>query len=247
MDIALLSELITEQHPPTSAVIMAGGRGSRMRPLTDDIPKPMLPVGDRPLLESILDQLRKARINHINLITHYKKEVISNHFGNGAGFGVEIQYVEEDQPLGTAGGLSLLEASDGPLLVINGDIFTEVNFQAMMDFHRENKADMTVAVKNQEFSLPYGVVETDGVRITSISEKPVVRHFINAGIYLLNPELCRQIPAGQPYDMTELIALLIKDGRTVVSFPVHEYWLDIGQQSDYQRVQDYVRQRNLDA
>ena len=158
-------------------------------------------------------------------------------FGDGTGFGVDIRYVEEEQPLGTAGGLGLLEVSNQPLLVINGDILTKVDFRAMMDFHRDNNADMSVAVKEQEVSLPYGVVETDGLRITGISEKPILRHFINAGIYLLNPELCGHIPAGQRYDMTDLIASLLKDGRRVVSFPVHEYWLDIGQHEDYVQAQ----------
>jgi len=236
-----VDDFVPRQDLPVQPVIMAGGLGLRLRPLTDDVPKPMLPVGGRPLLESILEQLCDAGVNRINLITNYKKEVISGHFGDGAGFGVDIQYVEEDQPLGTAGGLGLLETSGKPLLVVNGDVFTKVDFRAMVDFHRDNDAEMTVAVKEQEFSLPFGVVETDGLRITGISEKPVIRYFINAGIYLLDPELCSRIPAGQPYDMTDLVALLINEGRQVVSFPVHEYWRDIGQAEDYRQAQEDFR------
>ena len=235
VDVALLSDLVKEYELPLTAVVMAGGYGTRLRPLTEELPKPMLPVGDRPLLELIIEQLRQAGIRRVNLTTHYKGELIARHFGDGRDFGVEIHYVEEDQPLGTAGALSLLEASDEPLLVINGDILTRVDFRAMLDFHREQQADMTVAVRQYEFYVPYGVVESDGVAITGISEKPVVRHFINAGIYLLNPEVCLFIPNDQTYDMPDLISRLVAEGRRVVSFPVREYWLDIGQVEDYQK------------
>ena len=217
------------------AVVMAGGFGTRLRPLTEDLPKPMLPVGDRPLLEHIIEQLRESGIHQVNLTTHYKGEAITQHFGEGENFGVQIQYVEETRPLGTAGALNLLKNPDEPLLVINGDILTKVNFRSMMDFHQENHADMTVAVREQEFQIPYGVVETNGVEIAHIQEKPVLRHFISAGIYLLDPTVCQAIPQDSPYDMPSLIADLIARNRRVVSFPIHEYWLDIGQLKDYQK------------
>jgi len=235
VDMALLSDLVKEYELPLTAVVMAGGYGTRLRPLTEELPKPMLPVGDRPLLELIIDQLRQAGIRRVNLSTHYKGEIIAGHFGDGRDFGVEIRYVREDQPLGTAGALGLLDTSDEPLLVINGDILTRVDFRAMLDFHREQRADMTVAVRQHEFRVPYGVIETDGVTITGISEKPMVRHFINAGIYLLNPEVCRFIPNGQSYDMSDLISRLVAEGCCVISFPIREYWLDIGQVKDYQK------------
>ena len=235
VEIALLTELLREYELPVTAVVMAGGYGTRLRPLTEELPKTMLPVGDRPLLELIIEQLSQAGIRRVSLTTHYKKDIIAQHFGNGYDFGVEIQYVEEDHPLGTAGALSLLNASEGPLLVVNGDILTRVDYRAMLDFHQGYGAEMTVAVREHEFLIPFGVVETDGVVITGISEKPVVRRFINAGIYLLNPEVCRDIPTGQTYDMPDLIARLVVEGRRVVGFPVHEYWLDIGQAEDYQR------------
>ncbi len=235
VDLALLGELIKEYDLPLRAVVMAGGYGTRLRPLTEKLPKPMLPVGDRPVLEVIIEQLRQAGIRRLSLTTHYKRELIAQHFGDGRDFGIEIRYVEEDRPLGTAGALSLLEASSDPLLVINGDILTRVDFRAMLDFHREQHADMTVAVRQYEFRVPYGVIETEGVAITGISEKPVVRHFINAGIYLLSPEICGFIPNGQPYDMPDLIGRMVAENKRVVSFPIREYWLDIGQVPDYEK------------
>ena len=232
-----MDEFVAEQGPRLQAVIMAGGVGSRLRPLTEEVPKSMLPVGDRPLMELIIEQLRQAGIRQVHLTTHYKRDLISQHFGDGRDFGVEIRYLEEEQPLGTAGALSRLDGTAEPLLVINGDILTQVNFRAMLDFHREHGAEMTVAVRQYEFTVPYGVVETDGVVVTGISEKPVTQHLISAGIYLLEPEVCRHIPAAQPYDMPDLIAHLLQQGRKVVSFPVREYWLDIGEHADYQQAQ----------
>ncbi len=230
-----LRELLPNDALPLQAVIMAGGFGSRMRPLTDTIPKAMLPIGEKPLLELVLQQLKEAGIREVNVATHYKEELIRQHFGTGDDFGVDIRYVNEDQPLGTAGALSLLAPSDKPLLVINGDILTHVDFHAMLHFHQEHKADMTVAVRQQEIQVPYGVVETDGVVITGVEEKPLVRHFINAGIYLLNPDLCGFIPQGQLYNMTDLIHRLLAEGRRLVSFPIREYWLDIGHMENYQK------------
>jgi dTDP-glucose pyrophosphorylase len=235
VDLLLRRDLVTEDQLALSAVIMAGGFGTRLRPLTEELPKPMLPLGGRPLMERIIEQLRQAGIRRVNVSTHYRSDEIIEHFGDGQAFGVEIKYVTEDCPLGTAGALGLMEIPNEPLLVINGDILTRVDFRAMLDFHREQLADMTVAVRQHEFRVPYGVVETDGVTITGISEKPVMRHFINAGVYLLNPEVCQFIPNGQPYDMPDLISRLVTEGRRVVSFPVREYWLDIGQVKDYQK------------
>ena len=237
LEISLLSDLIQNQQLPVTAVVMAGGRGSRLRPLTENLPQPMLPVAGRPVMELIIEQLKKAGIRRVNLTTHFKSKVIHDHFGDGRSFGVDIDYVEEDQPLGTAGSLSLLQESDDPLLVINGDILTKVDFRAMVDFHHEHEAEMTVAVRPHEVQIPYGVVETDGAIITGITEKPTIRNFINAGIYLLNPNVCRLVPAGEKYDMPDLIQRLINEGRRVASFPVHEYWLDIGQINDYEQAQ----------
>jgi dTDP-glucose pyrophosphorylase/CBS domain-containing protein len=231
--IAFLVDLAKEYESPLRAVVMAGGFGTRLRPLTEQIPKPMLPVGDQPLLEIIVKGLRDAGIRQVNVTTHYKAELITDHFKNGEDFGVDIRYVNEDQPLGTAGALSLLEESDEPLLVINGDILTRVDFKAMLNFHRECNADLTVGVRQYEFRVPYGVIETEGVSVKAISEKPVLRQFINAGIYLLDPGVRCFIPKGKHYDVPDLIDRLLQENRPVVCFPIREYWLDIGKSEHY--------------
>lgn len=237
-----LDDLLSPQDLPLQAMVMAGGLGKRLHPLTEETPKPMLPVGERPLMELIIQQLRDVGIKRVNVSTYHKPEKISGHFGDGHEFGVDIRYVHENQPLGTAGALRLLDRESSELLlVINGDILTGVDFRAMVEFHREHRADLTVAVRQYEFKVPYGVVETDGVTITGISEKPVFRSFINAGIYLLKSEVCRYIPSGQSYEMPDVVQLLVKEGRPVVGFPVHEYWLDIGQIGDYQKAQEDLK------
>ena len=240
-----LDELLPRAALPLQAIVMAGGYGTRLQPLTENLPKPMLPVGNKPLLELVIEQLRGAGIRRVNIATHYKSDIITEHFGDGREFGVEIQYVEEHRPLGTAGALGLLEVSNEPLLVINGDILTRVDFRAMLDFHREHQADMTVAVKRHEVEIPYGVVETNGVQVISLLEKPVLRHFINAGIYLLNPGVCQHVPNGESCDMPDVIRKLIAQGQRVISFPVREYWLDIGQTQDYKQAVTDVENRKF--
>lgn len=240
-DLVLLSELVKDVEPPMRAIVMAGGYGKRLQRLTKEMPKPMLPVGDRPLLERLIEQLREVGITRVNLVTHYKADVIAKHFGDGSNFGVTIQYVEEDQPLGTAGGLSRVEVSHEPLLIVNGDILTSVDFRAMLHFHREHAGDMTVAVQAQDLQVPYGVIETDGVLVTGVTEKPVVRCWINAGIYLLNPEMCRYVPANESFDMPDLIRRLMAEGKRVVSFPIREYWKDIGHPEAYEQAKGDVR------
>ncbi len=230
---------------PVQAVVMAGGKGTRLRPLTEDVPKPMLPVGERPLLELIIGQLRDAGIHKVNITTHYKAEQIVDHFGNGSDFGVNLNYVSEDQPLGTAGALSLIEAPTEPLLVINGDILTGVDFQAIVAYHQEHDADMTVAVRKYDLQVPYGVVECDGPDIRTLSEKPVLNFLVNAGIYLLQPNLAELIPNGEYLDMNELITKLLAKGKRLVSYPIIEYWLDIGQLDDYERAQKDLEKGKL--
>ena len=237
VDIALLQDLIKEYEVPLKAVIMAGGFGTRLRPLTDDLPKPMLPIGDKPVLELIVSQLQDAGISKVQLTTHYKPEVIKQHFGDGTKFGVEIQYLNEDQPLGTAGALASVAVSEEPMLVLNGDVLTQVDFRAMVAFHREHGAELTVGVRRYEFQVPYGVIQCDGPQVRGIEEKPTLNFFVNAGIYLLEPSAHRSIPAAQKFDMTDLIEKLKMEGRSVVAFPVIEYWMDIGQHSDYKQAQ----------
>ena len=232
-DLALLSDL-TADGPVARAVVMAGGAGTRLRPLTDDLPKPMLPMGDRPIMEHIVRQLREAGIQRLAVTTHYKPEAIVSHFGSGERFGMDIEYLPEDEPLGTAGAIGRMEG-DAPILVINGDIVTRLDFRQLVAYHQDEHADMTVGVRVLDLRVEYGVVETDGNVVLAVNEKPRLRLLVNAGIYFLEPAVRSFIPAGRRYDMTELIARLIAEGRRVISFPIHEYWLDVGRPGDYRR------------
>ncbi len=232
--LALLDELIDVEGPPLRAVVMAGGFGTRLAELTHEIPKPMLPVGDRPLLERIIEQLRDAGIRSVNLTTHYRADAIVGHFGDGSEFGVRIEYVPEERPLGTAGALGSLVA-DEPVLVMNGDILTRIDFRALRSFHEEHRADMTVAVRPYEVRVPFGVVEVEGERVARLSEKPAVRGLVNAGIYLVGPPVIALVHAGEVLDMPVLIERAVAAGRNVVAFPMREYWLDIGRVEDYER------------
>jgi len=240
-DFLLRRDLVVESRPELSAVIMAGGLGKRLLPLTEHVPKPMLPVGNRPLLERTIKQLRRSGIRDVSMTTHYLQDSIVQHFGDGEEYGVRISYANEDQPLGTAGGLKLIERPAGPFVVINGDILTGVSFEKMLEYHREHEAEITVGVRRYVIDVPFGVVECEDVRITALREKPSLTLFINAGIYLLEPTACDSIPDGEYFDMTDLIKRLLDDGRTVVSFPIIEYWLDIGRPEDYRQAQEDLR------
>jgi dTDP-glucose pyrophosphorylase len=241
VDLVMLNDLVPTQALPLQAMIMAGGLGTRLLPLTENVPKSMLSVGDRPLMEHIVRQLRDVGIRHVNVATHYKPEKIIEHFGDGRAFGVELNYVNEDQPLGTGGALGLMPLPSEPLLVINGDILTEVDFRAMLEFHQEYGAEMTVAVRRFEMQVPYGVVECDGSRVQRLSEKPKVGFLVNAGIYLLEPTVFQLMPNGHHFNMTDLIQWLLDTDRTIVTFPIREYWLDIGQHVDYAQAQEDVK------
>lgn len=236
-----LDDLLPDRVLPLQAVIMAGGFGTRLRPLTEDLPKPMLPLGDRPLMELIVRQLGDTGIRRVNVTTHFMPEKIKEHFGDGRRFGVELNYVTEDRPLGTAGALGLMSEPEEPLLVINGDILTRVNFRSMHLFHREHGAALTVAVRKYDMNVPYGVVESDGAFVRGLVEKPLLSFYVNAGIYLLEPRVRRYISDGERLNMTDLIQRLLDDNQPVVSFPVLEYWLDIGSSVDYERAQEDVR------
>jgi dTDP-glucose pyrophosphorylase len=237
----LRKDLLAEEDMHVSAVIMAGGFGTRLRPLTESIPKPMLPIGNRPLLERTIKQLKSSGVREVNMTTHYLSDAIVEHFGDGSEFGVEINYCQETNPLGTAGGLRLVKNRKDTLLVMNGDILTGLPLHEFIAYHKHNRADMTVGLRKYEFKVPYGVVKSDGFRITSLQEKPLMEFFINAGTYLVSPAACEAIPEGRRFDMTDLIQALIDAGRTVVGFPIREYWLDIGRHEDYQQAQEDFR------
>jgi dTDP-glucose pyrophosphorylase/CBS domain-containing protein len=240
VEFLLRKDLVPDVRLDLSAVIMAGGYGKRLLPLTESVPKPMLPVGDRPLLELIIQQLRRSGIRDVNLTTHYLPESIVTHFGDGGGFGVRLNYLKEDHPMGTAGGLKQMKRPGDPFLVINGDILTGVPFQEMLSYHRKHRAMITVGVRRYDMQVPFGVVECEGVRITRLQEKPSLSFFINAGTYLLEPSAWDYIPEGRPFDMTDLIQTLIDADQPVASFPIMEYWLDVGRHEDYQKAQEDV-------
>lgn len=245
VDLVTIDELVPDQALSLQAVIMAGGFGTRLRPLTDTLPKPMLPVGGRPLIEHIVEQLRQVGLQQVNITTNYLADKIINHFGDGRDFGIEVNYVDEGRPLGTAGALGLMKAPQQPLLVINGDILTQVDFRAMLAYHNEHQAMLTVGVRKYEVNVPYGVVESQDVLVTGLVEKPTYSLFVNAGIYLLEPAAHQYIPVGEHFNMTDLIQQLLDQGQPVVSFPIHEYWLDIGQPADYVKAEEDIKMGKL--
>jgi NDP-sugar pyrophosphorylase family protein len=214
------------------AVVMAGGFGTRLHPLTSQTPKPMLTMGDRPLMAITIEQLRDAGIRQVQVATHHLADEITSYFGDGSSFGVELSYINEERPLGTAGGLGAISGAE-TILVVNGDILTQVNYRAMLAYHREHDAVLTVGVRQYDVDVPYGVVECEGPKVRRLAEKPKLNFFVNAGIYLIEPDARRCIPPGQRLDMTDLITRLVEDQRTVISFPIREYWLDIGRPDDY--------------
>jgi dTDP-glucose pyrophosphorylase/CBS domain-containing protein len=237
IDVVTLQELLPQPATPIQAVIMAGGFGRRLLPYTEDLPKPMLHVDGRPLLERIVERLRDSGISQINVTTHFKPEKIVEHFGDGQEFGVDISYVNEDRPLGTGGALGLLPKPQDTTLVINGDVLTQVDFRTMLMYHRQHDADMTVAVSQYGLAVPFGVVECEGPRICRLQEKPQLNVLVNAGIYLLEPTVYDFVDNGEPLQMTDLITRLLDSGRAVVSFPIFEQWIDIGRHDDYARAQ----------
>ena len=218
------------------AVIMAGGEGTRLRPLTDNIPKPMVDIGGVPLLERQLLRLAKAGVRRVYLSVNYLGHVIEAHFGNGAGLGIEIQYLREDRKLGTAGALSLLpERPSRPIVVMNGDVLTTSDFGSLSAFHAAHGAEVTVAAVDYRISIPFGVIHTQGAYATALAEKPSQRFLCNAGIYAVSPPALARVPAQQLFNMTDLIEACLAHGRRVAVFPVHEYWSDIGTPADLER------------
>ena len=236
VDMVALDDMIAPDVD-MEAVVMAGGAGSRLQPLTNTLPKPMLPVGNRPIMERIITQLSQSGIRRVHVTTHYLEEKIIQHFGDGKKFNIDMHYLSEEDQRGTAGGLALMAQQDSPLLVINGDILTELDFRSMLNFHREHQASLTVAVRQYEHQIPYGVIAKEGIHIKAILEKPIKKYFVNAGVYLLEPSVQKMIPQDQHFNMTDLIELLIAEGQPVLNFPIWEYWRDIGHLSDYEQAQ----------
>lgn len=218
-------------------VLMLGGQGTRLLPLTQETPKPMLSVGDRPLLETIVGTFAAQGFRHFYFCVNYMADVIERHFGDGSRFGVSISYLHERTRMGTAGALSLLpeDRPRGPLIVMNGDILTDSSFRHLVAFHRQTRAAATMCVREYEQQVPYGIVQTSGTTLQSIVEKPSQTYFVNAGIYVLDPDVPDLVPRGQAFDMPQLFEALKAQGRESAVFPIREYWLDIGRHEDLER------------
>ncbi|MDX1811592.1 MAG: nucleotidyltransferase family protein [Gammaproteobacteria bacterium] len=231
----------TYQNP---VILMAGGLGMRLRPLTDKCPKPLLKVGDKPLLDTILTNLAEQGFVNFYLSVNYKSEMLKDYFGDGKDWGVNIQYLEESSPLGTAGSLRLLQSSgDLPMIVVNGDVLTKVNYLQLLDFHHRHAFAATMCVKQYEHQIPYGVIEVDSARLVDVKEKPVFSYFINAGIYVVNPDLVSHIPDNKRFDMTDLFSMINEQSMEAGVFPIREYWIDIGRTEEYRQANfDYYRE-----
>jgi len=219
----------------TPVVIFAGGYGKRLRPLTAQTPKPMLEIGGRPLLELLLSRLATQGFYDFYLAVHYKSEVIREHIGDGSRLGICVHYVEEPEPLGTVGAIRMImDKFKEPVLIINGDLLTSVNFHHLLEFHRLGGQPLTIALKSFSYQIPYGVVKLEGKNVVDIEEKPSQSSFISTGMYVINPELFNLIPGETQADMPDLIRSVIAKGHRVAGFPIHEYWADIGNQQDYE-------------
>lgn len=220
---------------PNKVVIMAGGLGSRLGSLTEHTPKSMLSVGNKPLLSSIISHCYEYGFSQIYLCVNYKADVIKSYFQDGSQFGVSITYVEENQRMGTAGAISLIEDDfDDPFIVLNADILTTINLDMLLKHHEKMRADATMCVKEVEYQLPYGVVATNAEQVIALEEKPVQKTLINAGIYVLNPAMIQLIPKQTYFDMTQLFEQALNGGMKVAAYTINEYWLDIGRLSDYE-------------
>ncbi|MDD4975466.1 MAG: nucleotidyltransferase family protein [Bacteriovorax sp.] len=243
MGLETIDELMAPKKRENIVVLMAGGLGSRLGPLTEDCPKPMLKIGGRPILETILLNFIEHGFMKFYISLNYKPEVITEYFGDGSQWGVEISYLHEDKKLGTAGALSLIpKKPTQALLVMNGDLLTKINFSHLLDSHLKNHAKGTMCVREYDFQVPYGVVKIDNNRIIGIDEKPLQRFFVNAGIYVLEPEVLDMIPADSNFDMPTLFEKMIEEKQNTSVFPIREYWLDIGQMADFDRAKgDFVK------
>jgi dTDP-glucose pyrophosphorylase/predicted transcriptional regulator len=227
-------ELLNIQERNNIVVLMAGGLGTRLGELTKDCPKPLLRVGNKPVLETILENCKEYAFKRFYISINYKADMVKEYFGDGSRWGVEIHYLEETDRLGTAGALALLpETPTLPVLVMNADVLTKINFKHLMEFHEEHKSVATMCVREYEFQVPFGVVELDNHRLKNILEKPTHQFFVNAGIYVLNPEAVSIVPKNEYFDMPALFDKLFETQVETAAFPIWEYWLDIGRKADF--------------
>ena len=235
---------VTGENP---VLLMAGGFGKRMLPLTELLPKPLLKIAGKPLLEEIIEQFVEAGYQSLFISVHYKAEMLIDYIGDGQKWGISIDYLKEERALGTAGALGLLP-KDLPnlrVIVMNADVVTNVDFSQLIAFHKEVVGDVTMCVRQYDMEVPYGVVEANQHRVEKITEKPTHRFFVNAGIYVLEPDVISSIEIERPLDMPDLIRQLIDNGKQVSQFPIHEYWLDIGMMHHFKQAQIDLAENNL--
>ena len=234
----ILDELIASENKVNKVILMVGGLGTRLRPLTENTPKPMLPVGDKPILQTIVEKFVSYGFVNIVMCIGYKSHIIQDFFEDGSRVGANIEYILENERMGTAGALSLLSQSQipsEPFFVMNGDLLTNVNFEHFLNFHIQNNAKATMGVREYDFQVPYGVVNLEDGKIKSIIEKPAHSFFVSAGIYMLNSECINLMPKDEFYDMPTLFDKLIQMNENTISFPIREYWLDIGRMDEYEK------------
>ena len=238
VDIKLLDELLKPKEYENRVILMVGGLGTRLKPLTNTTPKPMLPVGGKPILQTIVEKFVSYGFVNIIMCVGYKSNIIQEFFEDGSRFGANIEYVLESKRMGTAGALTLLsddKRPKEPFFVMNGDLLTNINFENMLDFHLSHNAKATMCVREYDFQVPYGVVNIEDGEIKSIIEKPLHKFFVSAGIYMLDSSSIEMIPNNQFYDMPTLFEEMIKCGYRTISFPIREYWLDIGRIDEYKK------------
>lgn len=223
--------------------IMAGGFGTRLKPLTDNCPKPMLKVNGKPILETILDSFLEVGFRNFFFSTHYLPEVIQNHFGDGTQFGCNITYIHEETPLGTGGALGLLPSNIGdlPIIMINGDILTKVDIIQLLEDHENKSALATMGVTHHQYQVPYGVIKENDGNLVNVDEKPIHSFFVNAGIYVIGRELLNYVPKNMKIDLPPLLLEQVNKGKKVNLFPIHEYWLDIGQHNEFKKAQEDLK------
>lgn len=242
----LWDEITTQPKRDNLMVIMAGGMGTRLRPHTENCPKPLLPVAGKPMLEHIIERAKLEGFSHFVLAVHYLGYMIEDYFGNGERLGVRIDYLREKTPLGTAGALGLLDPLPPlPFVVTNGDVITDIHYGELLDFHIRHNAAATMAVRVHEWQHPFGVVQTQGVDIIGFEEKPVARTHINAGVYVLEPEGLSVLSAGEDCDMPSLFERLQEKAERTVAYPMHEPWLDVGRPDDLQSANGQFDTNNL--
>ena len=232
----ILGDVVKRVERDNWVVLMAGGLGQRLRPLTQDCPKPMLSVGGQPILEIILKNFARQGFSRFFLSVNYKAEMVRNHFGDGERWDVHIDYLEEREKLGTAGALGLLpERPSQPLIIMNGDLLTDINFGSMLDFHLEQRATATMAVREHTVEVPFGVIDLADDYLAGVTEKPRYSWFVNAGVYVVEPRVIDLVERGKPVDMPDLFKRVLAGNERIAAFPVREYWRDIGRLEDFER------------